>query len=402
MGLTHISGLSSLELPPPPSTPTHLRSRAWDTSDVSRGYWASYLGEHRTLLGDLLADTTHLPGKLSILRHTRADRVLLKPGARNVLGILTTEQTSGRRRLIRPSAGGEVILCSGVFETPRLLRSLRASPSLGQHLQDHSMLPVIFVGNRWALPALAGNPSNSVHGWVNLDASGVPVAADAIPTVQLLFIDGHTSRDLIPHLLLPEYRGPSLYNNLLRPALQKLLMFLLSWSFLRYLLSFTFGVGVCKVRLRGEGRLGEDHAPGTISPLACIAGAVTWCLVGFPVGSEDFAAVAAGLDTARRIVREAAQRSKLWYFELLPGPLFSGWFRGYFELFTMSYYHCCGTCRMGSGEEDMVDEQLRVRGVCGLRVADASVLPTIPSGPIAAVCMAIGVRAAVELTKEHS
>jgi len=46
----------------------------------------------------------------------------------------------------------------------------------------------------------------------------------------------------------------------------------------------------------------------------------------------------------------------------------------------MLIYHPVGTCRMGSGEGAVVDSELRVRGVEGLRVVDASVMPVIPGG----------------------
>jgi choline dehydrogenase len=57
-------------------------------------------------------------------------------------------------------------------------------------------------------------------------------------------------------------------------------------------------------------------------------------------------------------------------------------------------YHPCGTCRMGSGGDSVVDSQLRVRGVDGLRIADASVMPRITSGNINAACLMIGEKAA--------
>jgi choline dehydrogenase len=42
-------------------------------------------------------------------------------------------------------------------------------------------------------------------------------------------------------------------------------------------------------------------------------------------------------------------------------------------------YHPCGTCRMGEDDGAVVDSQLRVRGIDGLRVVDASVMPAMPS-----------------------
>jgi choline dehydrogenase-like flavoprotein len=62
-------------------------------------------------------------------------------------------------------------------------------------------------------------------------------------------------------------------------------------------------------------------------------------------------------------------------------------------------YHAAGTCRMGADEGSVVDTQLRVRGVQGLRVADISVMPTLVSGNTNAPAMAMAWRAADLITK---
>ena len=59
-----------------------------------------------------------------------------------------------------------------------------------------------------------------------------------------------------------------------------------------------------------------------------------------------------------------------------------------------TYYHPAGTCRLGDGPDAVVDVQLQVRGVTGLRVADASVMPVIPNAHPNATVLAIGERAA--------
>ncbi|MGW0664776.1 GMC family oxidoreductase [Streptodolium elevatio] len=64
-------------------------------------------------------------------------------------------------------------------------------------------------------------------------------------------------------------------------------------------------------------------------------------------------------------------------------------------------YHPVGTCRMGVDEEAVVDPQLRVRGITGLRVADASVMPRINRGHTHAPTVMIGERAADLIDASH-
>jgi choline dehydrogenase len=63
-------------------------------------------------------------------------------------------------------------------------------------------------------------------------------------------------------------------------------------------------------------------------------------------------------------------------------------------------YHPVGTCRMGSDPMAVVDTQLRVHGVSGLRVADASVMPTMVSSNTNAPSFMIGERCAEFVLRE--
>jgi len=67
---------------------------------------------------------------------------------------------------------------------------------------------------------------------------------------------------------------------------------------------------------------------------------------------------------------------------------------------TQTLYHPVGTCAMGTGEQAVVDPVLRVRGVAGLRVADASVMPVVPRGNTNAPAIMVGEKAADLLRSE--
>jgi len=90
----------------------------------------------------------------------------------------------------------------------------------------------------------------------------------------------------------------------------------------------------------------------------------------------DLKTIVAGLELLRDIYRQPAFRD-LWDVETLPGK------DAALEQFALTkggtVFHPVGTCRMGKDEGAVVDPQLRVRGVEGLRVIDASVMPTVSS-----------------------
>jgi choline dehydrogenase-like flavoprotein len=87
--------------------------------------------------------------------------------------------------------------------------------------------------------------------------------------------------------------------------------------------------------------------------------------------------------------------------EVMPGNLEEANLVDYLRDGAMTFWHQAGTARMGCDPMAVVDGALNVYGVDGLRVADASVMPRLPSGNTMAPCVVIGERAAQELAARH-
>jgi choline dehydrogenase-like flavoprotein len=111
--------------------------------------------------------------------------------------------------------------------------------------------------------------------------------------------------------------------------------------------------------------------------------------------SADVDLLMRGIEITREFMANAAVTSEL-KGELHPGADFSDSAAMRKELpnRVCTVYHPVGTCRMGTDERAVVDPQLRVRGIEGLRVADASIMPTITGGNTNAPCIMIGEKAA--------
>ena len=78
--------------------------------------------------------------------------------------------------------------------------------------------------------------------------------------------------------------------------------------------------------------------------------------------------------------------------ELVPGP--DGDVDAHIRNLSSTLWHPAGTCQMGTGDAAVVDPDLRVRGIDGLRVADASVMPRVTSGNTLAACYMIAEKTA--------
>ena len=273
----------------------------------------------------------------------------------------------------------EVVLCAGAVHSPHLLMrsgigpadDLTAHgievrhhlPSVGQHLQDHFLvrsgwrangrslnrlrapIPVAAAALRWLRSrdgALAAGPC-SVGAFFSTDA------ANARPDVQLHFVPcsfdahGRTQR-------LHAHDGMTACVYQLRPESQ------------------------------GEVGLSED------GPRVRPAHLDT---------DTDRRVVVAALRRQRAIF-QASPLAGLAVDELSPGPAAcdDADLLAFARQTGESGHHLAGSCRMGPGPDAVVDPQLRVHGVEGLRVADASVMPALVSANTHATTVAVAERAA--------
>jgi choline dehydrogenase len=110
---------------------------------------------------------------------------------------------------------------------------------------------------------------------------------------------------------------------------------------------------------------------------------------------RDLESVVDHLETLREIARQPALAE--WVkSEVYPGPerTTRDALRDYVRASADSGHHQVGTARMGTDRLAVVDPELRVNGVAGLRIADASVMPTTTAGNIAGPTLMIAERAA--------
>ncbi|MEX3008022.1 GMC family oxidoreductase [Hoeflea sp. TYP-13] len=115
----------------------------------------------------------------------------------------------------------------------------------------------------------------------------------------------------------------------------------------------------------------------------------------------DLKTIVEGVKILREIHRQPSFRDQ-WSEEIVPGATVQSdeQICDYVRNTGGTVFHVVGTCRMGSDEQAVVDPQLRVRGVEGLRVIDASVMPKVTSANTNAATLMIGEKGASLLLDE--
>ncbi len=279
-------------------------------------------------------------------------------------------------------AGSEVILCGGAIGSPRLLmlsgigpadalgavgvRPLVAAPGVGENLQDHlDLFAIAQCSGPHTYDRYAQLPWSALAGLQYLATRRGPVASSLFETGGFWYADASArSPDIQFHLGL----GSGIEAGVAAMPDGGL----------------TLNSAFVRPRSRGTVRLAsaDPKAAPLIDP-------------NYWADPYDRAMSLRGLQMAREILAQDALKPFL-RAERLPGRGVQG------EAALVAYafanaktdHHPVGTCRMGADGEAVVDLRLRVNGVAGLRVADASIMPTLVSSNTNAPTIMIAEKAA--------
>jgi choline dehydrogenase len=115
----------------------------------------------------------------------------------------------------------------------------------------------------------------------------------------------------------------------------------------------------------------------------------------------DLKAAMRCLELSRDIGNSAALRP-FAKREVVPGPLAKAEMENFVRNAVLPFWHYSCTAKMGRDEMSVVDGSLKVYGIDGLRIADASVMPRVATGNTMAPCVIIGERAAAMISATHN
>ncbi len=252
---------------------------------------------------------------------------------------------------------GEVIVSAGALQSPKLLllsgigpaNQLKEHgidvvadlPGVGENLQDHVQLPVVYRSN-------INIPNTTLLTGNVLFVQTKKGRSDDPPDLQLNFTPS-APKPLLP--VLPDFGGPVCI-------------------FLPILVQ---PESMGTVRLRSSNPLDKP----LINPR-------------YLAEAADYQVLVNALDLIREIANANAF-AELNGGELAPGD---GDPEGFIRSQASTLWHPAGTCKIGKDAMAVLDPYLRVRGIDNLRVADASVMPTVTSGNTVAACFMIGEKAA--------
>ncbi|HEY1823906.1 MAG TPA: GMC family oxidoreductase N-terminal domain-containing protein [Trebonia sp.] len=317
---------------------------------------------------------------LTVATRTRADRLTFD--GHHVTGVVTTD---AKGAVTEVKARREVILCAGSVETPLLLeRSGVGNPEL---LRKHGIDPVVespnvgerLIEQRGAALQVTLNRTSAATGRLSTSAGRAAEALKwLVAGTGLLSTGGY---DLVCQF--KSHPGQP------RPDVQGLFVpMALDTASKDMKLARHSGILFMAYPMRPE-TMSSVHISGGSAQDPPVIDA------RFLETERDRSAVAPVLDIVRAVLAQAPAAA-LIQAEEFPGPSVATGADTieYSRSTGTGIYHAVGSAAMGPDDEDVVDAALRVRGLTGLRIADASVLPLQVSGNTAAPAMLVGYRAA--------
>jgi choline dehydrogenase len=314
---------------------------------------------------------------LTVVTRAQATKVLIEH--RRAVGV----QYVHKKQLHTAYAGGEVILSGGAVNSPKLL--MLSGVGLGDEL---SRLGISLIHD---LPGVGKNLQDHMDVYLTAETAPVsfnredrPLKATASTIQYLLYRTGPLTATVCEAGAFvrssDEAQSPDIQIHCL-PA------YVIDHGRMR-VKGHGMTVNTCNLRPRSVGSVKLRTADAFDMPLID----PNFC------GDEegyDWKHSIAGFRWGRRILRSKAMRN-LVVREYLPTADVESdeEVRAYIRKWSKTDYHPVGTCKMGADDSAVVDTQLRVRGLEGLRVIDASIMPTLISGNTQAPSIMIGEKGA--------
>jgi len=314
---------------------------------------------------------------LTVCTAARATRIVFE--ARRAVGVEVDRE--GRRQILR--AKNEVILCGGAVNSPHLLLLSGIGPREG--LSNHG-IPLVHE-----LPGVGQNLQDHLDMTVMVrdrSKQAIGLALSFIPRAIIgLFRYLFSRRGLLASNVSESGGFVKLQASSERPELQlHFLPTFLKDHGRKLVAGYGCTLHVCQLRPKSRGFIGLKSADPLADPL------IQPNYLSHP---DDAKELIEGVKLARRIFAAPAFKD-INGGETEPGAEVQTDADILADIRSRAetIYHPVGTCKMGSDAMAVVDSHLRVHGIQGLRVADASIMPTLIGGNTNAPCMVIGDQAA--------
>ena len=351
------------------------------------GYFqqTSFKGFRRSSYRSFLNKKIRNRKNLTIITNTQVSKVLFKN--KKAIGVQCIESNANKDQNIY--ANSEVIISAGSISSPQILQLsgigdeqhlkglginvIHNNPAVGKNLQDHLQVRMVFKTNTRTL-------NDELNTWWKKALIGLQY---------MLFRTGPLT---LSASQVYAFTNTSLDGS--RPNIQFHMQPLSADKPGDGVHPFSaFTMSICNLRPESRGEVKINSSDPTQLPKI---------IPNYLSTDSDKKIAIDSIKVARKIA-DADSLKKYILEEYVPGPAFES----DEELLeaaknnSQSIYHPVGTCKMGNDIDSVVDEKLKVHGVSGLRVVDASIMPELVSGNTNAPTMMIAEKASEMILADY-